>query len=550
MSIRAFMSLFTACVVFMPFQSSGHAQNQTSDLSTIRTSGMPFRIEVTPYKATFDGLPGLHSGVACVIENGTPYILFFGGRSNTAGMHGFECGDGSFAKDDFNRTMYLVDSVSGQVWARSVDDPRSGLTIEQADQLSAVNYVENQIGSHVVCLGGYGYSRAVDDWVTFDTMALVEIDGVADWVRGGKGALSDSIRFLDPPEGAPAELYTTTGGRLIVIDDDQLWICLGQSFQGRYDPCDQDAAVQVYKRNVYRIGYEFDEAGDVSFTYLGDAPESGVEWANRRDLNILPAYVDADADRGAVALSGVFTPKTDGCWTLPLVINADGSMSQPDPDDPEALKQGFNIYSSAGMTAWSENTGTNWFIIGGGIGYEILDQGALTITGGFPYSSAFSAISYTPSSDVWAQYFANESYPRLPGGPTDESYWRFGTETYLFPVGEFWNEGRILELDAITEPTVVAFLYGGIMALGSDFGEPDFTTIASSHAFEITLIPGPGCPADFNGSGSVGGGDLAMLLHVWGELPLGATTPEDLNDDGWVNQIDLGMLISAWGRCP
>ena len=106
------------------------------------------------------------------------------------------------------------------------------------------------------------------------------------------------------------------------------------------------------------------------------------------------------------------------------------------------------------------------------------------------------------------------------------------------------------ELDAITEPTVVAFLYGGIMALGSDFGAPDFTTIASSHAFEITLIPGPGCPADFNGSGSVGGADLAMLLHFWGELPLGTTTPEDLNDDGWVNQIDLGMLISAWGACP
>jgi hypothetical protein len=61
----------------------------------------------------------------------------------------------------------------------------------------------------------------------------------------------------------------------------------------------------------------------------------------------------------------------------------------------------------------------------------------------------------------------------------------------------------------------------------------------------------PTCPADLDGSGVVGGADLAILLGDWGSCPppkspcLG-----DLNGDGAVNGADLALLLGAWGNCP
>ena len=52
------------------------------------------------------------------------------------------------------------------------------------------------------------------------------------------------------------------------------------------------------------------------------------------------------------------------------------------------------------------------------------------------------------------------------------------------------------------------------------------------------------CPADVNGDGSVGGGDLAILLGQW--LDSGSC---DFNDDGVVSGPDLSVLLAAWGSC-
>ena len=546
----------SACVVVgllgLPIPAMAQSSNQTEELSSVQRTGLPFRIEVRRAPIEFEGLPGLHSGCAAIYEDQPEHVLFFGGRYNLAGMHGFECGDGSFAKDDYNRSFYVANVQTGEVWERSVDDPRSGLSSEQADQLSAVNFLENQVGQHLIALGGYGYSRDADDWVTFDQLALIDIAGAVEWTMGAKSQLSESITFMDPPSGAPDTIYTVTGGKLL-FPEDEMWICMGQEFQGRYDVCDPDAATQTYKENFYRLRFDLDAKGEGSFTYLGESAQANEAFAHRRDLNILP-FIEADGiTKGAVALAGVFTEE-DGCWTVPSLMHADGTMTQADPSDPETFKQGYNIYSSAAMTIWSEKDQVNYFLLGGGISYELLTGGQFVVPGGFPYSSNLSIVRYEPGTDDWSQYFANASFPRIPGGESGDAYWRFGTETYLFPVaGSLWETRSsfltILDLDSITESTVIGYLYGGIAALGDDFGAPGFTTIASPYAFELVLIPGPGCPADLSGDGQVNGRDLAMMVGTWGQLPIGSSAPEDLNDDGWVSSIDLLMLIESWGPC-
>ena len=79
----------------------------------------------------------------------------------------------------------------------------------------------------------------------------------------------------------------------------------------------------------------------------------------------------------AVALGGVFTLE-DGVWTVPIVVGADGGMSMRDPDDPAALRQGFNVYESARLSLWSESRRENWFVSFGGLGYQVLADGELS----------------------------------------------------------------------------------------------------------------------------------------------------------------------------
>lgn len=51
-----------------------------------------------------------------------------------------------------------------------------------------------------------------------------------------------------------------------------------------------------------------------------------------------------------------------------------------------------------------------------------------------------------------------------------------------------------------------------------------------------------GSPADLNGDGEIDGGDLGILLAIFGSSgPLG-----DLDGSGWVDGGDIGMLLAAW----
>lgn len=54
------------------------------------------------------------------------------------------------------------------------------------------------------------------------------------------------------------------------------------------------------------------------------------------------------------------------------------------------------------------------------------------------------------------------------------------------------------------------------------------------------------CLGDLDGSGAIGGADLAQLLGQWGDPGLG---PADLNQDGTVDGADLAIVLAGWGEC-
>ena len=58
---------------------------------------------------------------------------------------------------------------------------------------------------------------------------------------------------------------------------------------------------------------------------------------------------------------------------------------------------------------------------------------------------------------------------------------------------------------------------------------------------------GSDCPGDFNGDGSIGGGDLTILLAAWGT----SNDDYDLNGDGEIGGGDLTILLASWDTvCP
>ncbi|MFO0961414.1 MAG: hypothetical protein U0625_00755 [Phycisphaerales bacterium] len=64
------------------------------------------------------------------------------------------------------------------------------------------------------------------------------------------------------------------------------------------------------------------------------------------------------------------------------------------------------------------------------------------------------------------------------------------------------------------------------------------------HAFLLKPVT---CPGDLDGSCTVNGADLGILLGAWG---CGTPCPAcraDLNMDGLINGADLGLLLGAWG---
>ncbi|MHC5115135.1 MAG: DNRLRE domain-containing protein [Planctomycetota bacterium] len=70
---------------------------------------------------------------------------------------------------------------------------------------------------------------------------------------------------------------------------------------------------------------------------------------------------------------------------------------------------------------------------------------------------------------------------------------------------------------------------------------PQFRPVLS-----VTFDPPP-CPADLDGSGDVGFGDILQIIGAWG--PCGVPCPEDLSGNGAVDFADILAVIAAWGPC-
>ncbi len=68
----------------------------------------------------------------------------------------------------------------------------------------------------------------------------------------------------------------------------------------------------------------------------------------------------------------------------------------------------------------------------------------------------------------------------------------------------------------------------------------------SGAAYLFDAAGAPACPWDFDGDGTTGPADLAVVLGNWGP---NAGHPADLDGDGVVGPADLALVLGNWGPC-
>ena len=101
-----------------------------------------------------------------------------------------------------------------------------------------------------------------------------------------------------------------------------------------------------------------------------------------------------------------------------------------------------------------------------------------------------------------------------------------------------WVQRSFAVADYVTPTAQVKFRFRA-----SDTGT-DSTVEAGVDDFRIdTYTCNLNNPADLDNDGSVGGGDLGLMLSNWGGSGIG-----DLNNDGIVSGDDLGQLLAAWSN--
>ena len=105
----------------------------------------------------------------------------------------------------------------------------------------------------------------------------------------------------------------------------------------------------------------------------------------------------------------------------------------------------------------------------------------------------------------------------------------------------------VLKTDGGGTPTELAMFDQTAGAIvGSAFDPASGSLVAVRYGGNPVRItpPTPPCPADLDGDGTVGGGDIGQILAAWG-----TSGPADLDGDGTVGGGDIGQILAAWGPC-
>ncbi len=463
-----FRFLSFTCVVLLTTQALFANQTATTTPILPQTS-LPFSVSIEQLPFTLPS--GIHSGASAIYHN---KWLFIAGRTN--GLHTFNPGNNNFPPSQQNTIVYVVDPATQTVYSRDLKDAASGLTQEQIDQLSVTSPQYYRVGSTLYLCGGYGVETATGLFSTKSVLTAIDLPGLMNWVIKGKvkDTAAKHIRQTTHP------LLQVTGGSLAILNKHlTAQLIFGQNFIGYYNTNSNGEYTQQVRC------FQIIDTGEKLYVQPRKSVAPNPDY-RRRDLNVVPVILNKK--EVYIALSGVFT-LDGGIWTVPVLINEDGTSSMADPLDSLTFKQGMNNYASPTMTMYSRKTKDNYVVIFGGLSYGFFQGGVFQTDGEIPFINQITTVKIDKKKN-FSQYLMNNEYPFIAStGSNPGNQLLFGAGAYFIYPEDVPSHGNgVFQFDKIKKPTTIGFIVGGIMSTLPNTNTGSDST-ASPYIFRVTVTP-------------------------------------------------------------
>ena len=243
---------------------------------------------------------------------------------------------------------------------------------------------------------------------------------------------------------------------------------------------------------------------------------------------------------GATAIAGAWLDDDNGRWSGSAYlfdITAGAQIAKLLPEDGAAKNHfGFSVaISGATAIVGALFDDDNGFESGSAYLFDITtgrqiakllpDDGAQGDS--FGYSVAISGVT------------------AIVGAYLDDDNGFSSGSAYLFDTTTGVQIAKLLPDDGAAHDVfgVSVGISGTTAIVGANRDDDNGTNSGSAYLFDAAA-----CPWDLDGNGSVGVGDLLILVHNFG--PCEGECPADFDEDGFVGVLDLLALIANFGECP
>jgi hypothetical protein len=455
-----------------------YATNQTDDLSPILPpQSLPFEVSVmqSDFQLPSDSLNSTGLQSFCFAVHDGKWLLL-AGRTN--GLHGFNPNN-NFPAGYQNTMVYVVDPKKKSVVSKSLYDASSHLTQEQIDTLSVTDAQFYQAKETLYIVGGYGVDTLTGGFGTKSTLTVIDVPGLMHWVESSSSKITAAkqIRQTSHP------LLQVAGGMLTQTDPHHPFLLVfGQNYSGEMSiALDGSYTRQIRAFKILDNGHKL---------YIQPEKQHTLHPSYRRtDLNVVPIMQkSANTYKPSyVALSGVFT-EDFGVWTVPVLIDANGKSSMPDPSSASTFKQGMNNYNCATVGLFSKKTNEMFTMLFGGLSYLVAQNGTFSPDPEIPFINSITTVK-RDSHGNFEQYLMESEYPVIysmfsnPGNVL-----LFGTEARFIPTNNLpaFTSG-VFSLDELgSSPIVLGYIVGGIQSTVPNTSTPA-DTAGSPYIFSVIL---------------------------------------------------------------
>lgn len=414
-----------------------------------------FTVQIEPLEIT--NAPSVHSFSWGKTSDGKWVI--FGGRID--GLHQRQP-FASFLENDNNKNVFVVDPVAKQTWSTSI----SVLPVSLFEQLQSTNQEFIQRGNTLYITGGYGFSAAQNDHITYDKLTAINIDGLANAVINNTNITSFFRQITDTN-------LAVTGGQLGLLND-VFYLCGGQYFEGRYNPqgpSNGPGFVQKYTDEIRT--FQINDDG-TNLSIVNYSAQQDTNNLHRRDYN-MASQIFPNGTEGFTMFSGVFQHTANLPWLNSVDVSASGYTVNNN------FNQYLSQYHSAKIPVFDkENNIMHTLFFGGLSQYKLDVNNNLVQDDEVPFVKTISKVT------------------RFSDGNMEESSLGIEMPTFLGSGAEFiplhsetnYLSHEIVDLNNLQEgKTLVGYIFGGIESTQENifFINDGSQSSASSLAFKVFI---------------------------------------------------------------